>query len=200
MSAAEPIRKESDVNTVASYFLNKKEYRNYLLVVMGINTALRISDLLRLRWCDVYDFKNGKSKTTLYLTEKKTGKSKTIALNHTIHRALQVSMENIGIACWEEMPLFARSGDHTAPISRIRAYEIIRRAGEKYGLRLSCHSLRKTFGYYAARNAVPLPLIMKIYNHSSVALTMRYLGITQDDQDKVYYDMAEFLPLNLADT
>jgi integrase len=195
MSAAEPIRDDAHISAIVTYFLTKKEYRNYLLIIMGINTALRISDLLRLRWCDVYDFKHKNFKPTLCIVEKKTKKNKIIALNHNVQQALYLNLRNIGVNyVRKEMPLFPNTQNNALPISRFQAYGIIKFAGERIGLRLSCHSLRKTFGYYATRNGASLAVIMKIYNHSSSVLTLRYLGITQEDQNQVYHDMAMFLP------
>jgi integrase len=180
---------------LADYFLGRGEYRNYLLIVMGVNTALRISDLLLLRWRDVYDFERAAPKGSLRLTEKKTGKRKIIALNGSVRYALQLILSNTDDIVEENTPLFPRARDRSSPISRVQAYMIIREAGKDFGLNLSCHSLRKTFGYHAVKNGVSLPAIMAIYNHSSFATTLRYLGITQDDQNKVYQDMAEFLPI-----
>ncbi|MDR1616153.1 MAG: tyrosine-type recombinase/integrase, partial [Syntrophomonadaceae bacterium] len=57
---------------------------------------------------------------------------------------------------------------------------------------VACHSLRKTFGYHAWRAGVPPVMLMDIYNHSSFEITRRYLGISQDDRDKVYLAMALF--------
>ena len=73
-------------------------------------------------------------------------------------------------------------------MSRYQAYRIIRKAAESVGLpeHVSCHSLRKTFGYHAWKQGTPPALLMSIYNHSSYRITKRYLCIEQDDKDKVF--------------
>jgi integrase len=191
--AAVPIRKMKDVKNIINYFLNKGNLRNYLLIVMGINTALRISDLLMVRWADVYDFKYKRFRKHLTLKEKKTGKRQSIVLNSAILSALNkyflhVADKNL----MGEEYIFAnnrRSKDgKVKPISRQQAYRIINEAGEgsHTGYRVTCHSLRKTFGYHAWRNGVHVALLVEIYNHSGYEMTRRYLGIAQDEQDEVY--------------
>jgi integrase len=193
MSVTEPIREAEKIAAITDYFLKKHEYRNYLLVVMGVNTALRISDMLRLRWRDVYDFEKAELKNNMVLTEKKTGKQKIVALNNSVKYALRLNLGNNDVQ--PAAPLFPRAWDRSSPISRVWAYMIIRDAGNCFGINISCHSLRKTFGYYAMRNGVALPVLMEIYNHSSAGMTLKYLGVTQDDQNKVYNDMEKFLPI-----
>ena len=58
--------------------------RNHLLIVVGLNTALRISDILNLKWSDIYDFKRKKIKQYMGIREKKTGKSVNIYINNNI--------------------------------------------------------------------------------------------------------------------
>ena len=80
-------------------------------------------------------------------------------------------------------------------ISRIQAYRIIRSDAEALDFRskVSCHSLRKTFGYHAWKNGVSPAVLMEIFNHSIFAVTRRYLGVTQDDKDEVYCLIGETL-------
>ena len=88
MAATQPLRNKHEARALAMYYLNKGKIRNYVLIVLGLCTALRISDLLRLRWDDVYDFKKGRVKRSIDIVEKKTRKPKTIALNHSAASAL----------------------------------------------------------------------------------------------------------------
>ena len=77
------------------------------------------------------------------------------------------------------------------PISRIQAFRIIKNAASELHIEgtISCHSLRKTFGYHAWRKGVPPAVIMTIYNHSSLEITKRYLSIDQDDKDQVFLEL-----------
>ncbi len=66
MSTTEPIRSKEEIQAFKQYFLNKGQVRNYVLVTMGLNTSLRIGDLLHLRWGDVYDFQKNAIEDILY--------------------------------------------------------------------------------------------------------------------------------------
>lgn len=186
MATTEPIRNKKEIKALAMYYKKKGNYRNYLLIVMGLHTALRISDLLQLKWDDVYDFNQKKVKTTCSLTEKKTKKTKQITFHKKIISALRLyapQAAQLGHSLIENMKT-------KKAISRIQAYRIIKSAAEALKIgRISCHSLRKTFGYHAWKTGVSPAIIMDIYNHSSLAITRRYLGITQDDKNEVYLNL-----------
>ena len=87
MGTTIPIRSQSDIETIKKYFLDKNQYRNYALFVVGINTALRISDLLSLDWKDVYNFDSHTWEKYVNVTEQKTGKQNTILLNQNTRDA-----------------------------------------------------------------------------------------------------------------
>ena len=90
MAATEPIRDKKQLKALADYFLKRGQLRNYTLIIMGMSAALRISDLLRLRWPDVYDELHNTFRTHIAIIETKTKKTKTIALNKQVLQALRL--------------------------------------------------------------------------------------------------------------
>ena len=191
MSTTQPIRNKNQVRELASYYLVRGELRNHLLIVIGVHTALRISDLLRLTWDDVYDFDRNCFHKSITITEKKTGKAKTVALNNNILAALRICEK----ATKRGDFLFASRKGRNRAISRIQAYRIIRAAADAlaFAYRVSCHSLRKTFGYHLWKSGISSTVIMEIYNHSNYAVTRRYLGVCQDDKNEAYWRLAKVL-------
>jgi integrase len=184
MAVTEPIRNKNHVLKLTAFYLLRGQYRNHCLIALCIYTALRISDILRLTWDDVYDFKNKRIHKNIVLTEKKTGKTKIIALNKRAVGAI-AAYAKTAAAPGDFIIANTRTGKS---ICRVQAYRIIRAAAEALNIpgRVSCHSLRKTFGYHSWKNGVSPVVIMEIYNHSSFAVTKRYLGVTQDDKDNAY--------------
>jgi Site-specific recombinase XerD len=186
MCTTRPIKSYGDVRKLKNYFLEKGEYRNYLLVTVGLNTALRIRDVLSLKWSDVIE-SNKTIKKYINITETKTSKTTSIIINSSLKAALKLYLKKVGVK--SEFLFPNKSGE---PISRIYAFKLIKQAGREVGIpyEISPHSLRKTFGYHAVKNGTPPAIIMQIYNHSSYEVTKRYLGITQDEKDDVYIAVA----------
>jgi integrase len=190
MAATEPIRSKKQIRQLAEYFLKRGQIRNYALVVLGAYTALRISDLLRLRWTDVYNEERKEFYPHVTIVERKTKKTKTIALNKEIMKALRLYLPYKRSAF-----LFANNRRDGRAISRVQAWRVIRAAVDAIGIagKVACHSLRKSWGYHAwtSGNVSPV-VIMDILNHSDYETTRRYLGIAQDDLDRAYLNMSLF--------
>lgn len=188
MSTTRPIRDLSELQELEDYYYKKKpNLRNYALICLGVNTTLRISDLLCLKWKDVYTFSKKEFKYHLTVTEQKTKKETRIALNNNAIQALQLYQKSLS-EIHEDMYLFPGRSRNNAPLSRSQAFRIIRNASDELHLEkgVSCHSMRKTFGYHAWKCGTPPAVLMEIYNHSSYKITKRYLGIEQEDKDSVF--------------
>lgn len=190
MSTTQPIKELDDVNSFKRFFLEKGEIRNYVLVTLGLNTSLRISDILKLQWQDVFNFEKGVYRKHVSVIEKKTGKCNTFALNKNVLDSLELLRQTLDLIYPEAYLIKSRCGQNKA-ICRTRAFIIIKNAAHELSMEgvISCHSLRKTFGYHAWKQGVPPALIMSIYNHSSIEITKRYLSIDQDDKDEVFLNI-----------
>ena len=188
MNTVEPIRDKKKIKAMKAV-LKSKSIRNYLLFTMGINTGLRISELLKLKIEDVMD-ERGKIKATIYLRESKTGKEKVFAINKTVKEAIKEYVSSLKTyeLSWY---IFKSKKGENSPITRIQAYEILNTAAELIGIKdkVGTHSLRKTFGYHARIKGIPIETLQKIFNHASPCITMRYIGITQAELEYVYLDL-----------
>lgn len=189
MSTTQPIKSKKDLFALKNFYLrDEPNLRNYALICTGINTALRISDILELTWQDVYDFRQNTFRPHLTLRENKTGKKTVIALNKNLQKALAAYRNSLPPQKPEQ---YIFPGKGSLSLSRQQAFRIIKHAGAalKFAEPVSCHSLRKTFGYHAWAAGASPAILMMIYNHSSFQITKRYLGIDQDDKDHVYLNL-----------
>ncbi|GGB63202.1 site-specific recombinase [Lentibacillus populi] len=172
MEYVQPIRNKEKIEEVKA-ILKRKSYRDYLMFVMGINTGLRVSDLLKLQVKDVRDT------THIKIKEKKTDKTKRFKLNTVIIEVLRDYTRGLN----DEEFLFP-SKKSNKPISRVQAYRILNEAAEKAGLKeIGTHTMRKTFGYHHYQQFKDVALLQQIFNHSAPSVTMRYIGIDQDLMD-----------------
>lgn len=191
MNTTYPIKNEAQLKKFKEYYLLEKPVcRNYALIILGLNTAFRISDLLDLQWKDVFREEEKCCREHITITEHKTGKTRSVAVNDSVRKALHILWTESGQEPKEHY-LFSNGRKNMAPLSRSQAFRIIKEAAAYAGLdeHISCHSLRKTFGYHAWKKGVPPALLMELYNHSSYSVTKRYLGIGQEEKDRVYLDV-----------
>lgn len=188
MGTTKPIKNKGKLMQFRNYYKDT-EYkpRNYALIVLGLNSALRIGDILSLRWQDVYIESKGDYHKHISIIEKKTGKENVLALNRSSREALDFYRKSLESFNEENYIFVSQKAPHNK-LSRSQAFRIIKKAAVCCGLNdhISCHSLRKTFGYFAWQNGIPPALLMSIYNHSSYEITKRYLCIDQTEKDEVY--------------
>lgn len=172
MNFVQPIRDPETIAEIKNFFKAESE-RNYMLFVTGINSGLRISDILPLK------VKDAKS-SHFSLREIKTGKQRRIQITPVLKRELKKYIEGKG----DEEYLFKSREGKNKPIGRSMAYKILRKAAEEFNLEeIGTHTLRKTFGYHFYNQTKNVALLQKIFNHSSPQITLRYIGIDQDTMD-----------------
>lgn len=187
MSTTQPIKNIEKLELFEEYYKQVKiNHRNYTMIVIGLNTALRISDILQLTYGDVFDFQKQEWKKHIVIKEQKTGKTNRIYINKEVKETLEL-YSNYTLHTAKDW-LFKSQMSDTKPLSRYQAFRIVKAAASYAGLdtSISCHSLRKTFGYHAWKQGTPPALLMDIYNHSSYRITKHYLCIDQDDKDEVF--------------
>jgi len=184
IEVVQPIRDRKKIEAMKKVLLGDLIYgtRNHLLLILGINSGLRISDLLTLRIGDTV-IQKGKIRDSIERREKKTGKYRQFILNASVQKAIKLHLDKLGAYSLEQ-PLFAsRKGN--GPINRIQAYKILNTAARQVGIqdRIGTHTLRKTFGYHAFKQGIGIEYIQAALNHKTPSETRRYIGIIQDDID-----------------
>jgi integrase len=201
MEFVQPIKSKEHIAAMKSY-LRQRSLRDALLFTLGISSALRISDLLRLTVEDV----DGKDRVSIKEAKSarvakgdkaaKEGKTKDFVLSPICVSAINEYLDTRSVRSGFLFP--SRKGD--AQITRQHAYKVINDAAkyvgvitEKNGVHIGAHSLRKTLGFHAYNNGTSIEVIQKIMNHSSSAITLRYIGIEQEDMDDVYVSLDSWL-------
>ena len=164
-------------------YLNGKDSKYGLIFKFGLNTGLRISDIIPLKVKDIFD-ENMEFMDYLILKEKKTGKEKKIKINNTLQKALEASVKG-RMLTYQSYLFSSKKGGH---LGRIQAYRVLKEAAEIMGIQnFGTHSLRKTWGYWTYQmSKYNIGLIMDTFNHSSPGITLRYIGINQDQKDELY--------------
>ncbi len=143
MGTTQPIRKEDELYSFRMYYADEKpNVRNYTLIVLGLNTALRIGDLLSLKWSSVYNFQFQSFYDHILIHEQKTGKRNNVLLNATAKDALQAYFNE---RSRRKANIFSRKQPVTKtaqPLAGIpdRQTAAVHTTQEDC---ISCHSLRK---------------------------------------------------------
>ena len=160
-------------------------YKMSLLIALGCFTGLRISDILALRWNQILHV------SEFSVIEKKTGKKRTLRLNPQLQKHIAECYEQIE-PIGTSAPILVSQKGTIFTIQRINV--MLKEVKRRYHLRVgnfSCHSLRKTFGrqvYTMSGDSAELALVklMELFNHSSIAITKRYLGLRQEEILETY--------------
>ncbi|APH06463.1 tyrosine-type recombinase/integrase [Bacillus weihaiensis] len=161
-----------------SQLLKMKEYlktrspRDYCLFLLGINTGIRIYDLLHLH---VGDFVDEKQEVQAFM-KSSIHLNPPVYLNQNVREAIE---ECISYLQLQPSDYLFKSKKTCAPITRQQAYRILNEAAKQAGITeaVGTHTLRKTFGYHAYKSGIAVSLIQKRLQQSTPSETKHYIGL-----------------------
>lgn len=172
MNLVQPIRDKDLIQEIKKYLKQKNE-RNFILFLFGINTGMRISDILKLRVRDVEGW-------SVYVREGKTKKLKEVWMPPELKKEVRQYVKGKS----KNEYLFKSRKGINKPITRGMAYVILQEIAEEFGLeRIGTHSFRKTYGYHHYKQFKDVAALQEALNHSDPKITLRYIGINQDTQN-----------------
>jgi len=144
--------------------------RDVLVFLLGINTGLRVNDVVRLKISDVRD------QTKVYIREGKTNKRREINIG-MIQEEIERFIEG---KLLDEYLFKSQKGSNA--ISTTQVYRILNDAADFLGRNdIGTHTMRKTFGYHHYKQFKDVAILQEIFNHAAPSITMRYIGIRQDE-------------------
>lgn len=164
---------EEDNNNEQKYLWD----RNYMILVLGMNLAFRIEDILQLR---VDSFKNG----GVYTREFKTNKEQSFELHPSLVKDIENYINRNNLI--EGEYLFRSRKGVNKPITRQRAWQIIKQLADqvKVSYPVGCHSLRKYFARKYYETTGDIVGLKEMLNHSSERLTLLYICWENDDKNQ----------------
>lgn len=203
--AVEPIKDKADIEAAKAWLISQKprwcshptNLRNYMMFVLNINNAARISDLLRLRIQDV-TLEDGTIRDELLIRESKTSKTRYLFFGPSCKKAISQYLEALPSYKPTDFLFASRNsgaGGESRPITRQMAWEIMSTMGKAISksracpLHLGTHSMRKTFGYQRIKanpnDAMIIAQVSEMYNHTNMNTTYRYLGFDKEAKRKL---------------
>ncbi|MCT3308616.1 tyrosine-type recombinase/integrase [Lactiplantibacillus pentosus] len=173
----EPLRTSQEIDDFL-WAVSQARYgeRNRMIVLVGINTGLRMSDILRLTVGQV------RGKERVMIIEQKTGKKRWLFLKNLMSELLHFTQYRA-----PSEPLFCSGRGGALTVNGV--YRIFQTASDFLERDdIGTHTLRKTFGYHYYQQTHDIASLMMIFNHSSEQVTKRYIGIERDNMEQQLWD------------
>ena len=188
-NTVDPLKNKKDIQKIKQYLKGKDNKRDYMLFVVGINVGLRVGDLLKLKIKDVID-NNGNFKDKIVITEEKTDKTRNLKLNDSVKESIKLYLDSLKSYDMDDYLFKSRKGNK--PLRVDSTHKIIKNTLRELNIKgnYGTHTLRKTWSYhiYMSNSSNPriLAILQKALNHSSQAVTLRYIGIEQEEILELY--------------
>lgn len=191
-----PIKDQKELDRFMFHLLKKREVaksdvkhyqadRNWMLCLLGFNTAFRAEDLLQLRVKDVI-------RGYVHIKENKSGKMQNFRMNQKLHQDIIDYVKRNNLTEYDYMFMGQKTKQdgkvYSLPITRQQGHSIVSKAAESIGIiyTFGLHSLRKTFGYQYIKSGGSRETLMKMYNHDDYNVTLMYVmwGVEDAERDR----------------
>lgn len=193
-----PIKSREQLNAMASWLRNNADRKYLLGFILGINLGLRANELLELRRSDLFfpngsirciadDFTDTSDKISVF--QEKVDKRRSLYLNESCVRAIRWYYGDMGNLYSDEYVFLSREGGHIE-VDTLR--KVLKKAACACGIRqnIGTHTLRKTFGYFHFQSNHDIVFLQRLFGHSSALITMRYIGIAEEEEKRAYHDVS----------
>ena len=166
----QPLRSQQEINDFLFCLRrNKNAKRDVFLFLIGINSGLRMSDIVKLKKQDILSAKNPR------IVEQKTGKTRILYLS-SLQDLIQAYTTDLAPADY----LFPSTKGGHLEVNTV--YQMFQKVAALLGRDdIGTHTLRKTFGYHYYKKTKDVATLMEIFGHSSESITKRYIGIKEDE-------------------
>ncbi len=178
----EPLRTQREINQLKDY-LYRTNLRNYTIFIVGINTNLRASDLLNLRYGPVS--RAIEEDIEIPISEKKTGKRRNLRLNRAAKTALQAYLASRQFQKTDDLIFTRADGLPVSTAALSSGFKFWCRQADLIG-NFASHTMRKTWALHHHKGGASIPTLMAMMNHRSQKQTLDYLCITTQDEIDEY--------------
>ena len=157
--------------------------RSRLLLRLFHGTGLRITEALTLEVRDIEDAIAGSNDgRRLIIRKPKSGQEEEyVALPKDLAKDLKLFIRTRGL----------KPEDRLFPITRQAVRQMVKSAGERFGLKLSPHDLRRAWASTKSRQGVPIGIIQAGLRHKSEETTKGYIAKVGFDELMEMQDQTE---------
>jgi len=212
-----PLKTLEEISAVIEYYENKANDkntrykqladRNKLLLILGFNVGIRASDLVKIKWGNVYNSKGEfllpdeveiETGRTSIIQEKKTGDTKNLIFNDVVKEAFTEYVSKYDIDILSDDYIFKSrqkdtKGNETLTVEQCS--NIVKEAVKACGInrKTASHTLRKTFCWFQMEahqdDARFTSELMDILNHDNEETTLKYVGLDLERKIKYHNDV-----------
>ena len=200
-----PIKRRDQLGAMASWLKDNADRKYLLGFILGINLGLRANELLELKRSDLF-FPNGEIRcisgdyadTTdrISVFQEKVDKRRSLYLNESCVRAIPWYYADTTNLYSDDYVFSSREGGHIE-VDTLR--KVLKEAAKACGIKqnIGTHTLRKTFGYFHYQSNHDIVFLQRLFGHSSALITMRYIGVADEEEKKAYHEVSIDLLSNL---